>query len=172
LGIETDARADTVNNPGFERPIMPLEDAPFSWQLARSDSKFDITVDGNTRHTGNRSLRTAFRNYSKPEFANTFQIIAVAPNTNYRLTFWVLTENLKTAGPPLLQVINGNDDKLLVASAPFSVGSSDWRQYALDFHTPENCTGIRIQTSRVPCGEQCPIVGTFWYDDFEVSRSQ
>ncbi len=168
LGIDVDAQAATVTNPGFERTILPPEQSPFGWQIPRNEPKVEITTDNNTKHGGARALRVAFRNYSKAEFANIFQIVAVEPNKGYRLTFWVLTENLKTAGPPLLQVINANDDKLLAASKPFATGSSDWQQLTVDIRTPENCNGIRIQTSRVPCGEQCPIVGTFWYDDFEL----
>jgi hypothetical protein len=169
LGVGPDAQAGTVTNPGFERTILPVEDSPFGWQIIRNDSKVDITADNATKHSGARSLRLAFRNYAKPVFTNIFQVIAVDPATRYRLTFWVLTENLKTGGPPLLQAVNANDDKLLGASKPFATGSTEWQQYTIDIATPENCVGIRLQTSRVPCGEQCPIVGTLWYDDFELT---
>ena len=169
LGIDTDAQPGAVTNPGFERTILPAEESPFGWQITRSEPKVDITADGSTKHSGSRSLRVAFRNYPKAEFYNIFQIIAVEPNKSYRLTFWVLTENLKTSGTPLLQVMNANDDKLLAASKPFSTGSTEWQQYSISVKTPENCSGLRIQTARVPCGEQCPIVGTFWYDDFELT---
>lgn len=169
LGVDMDAQAGAVTNPGFERTILPAGESPFGWQIGRNEPKIDITADGNTRHTGARSLRVAFRNYPKTEFTNIFQIVAVEPNKSYRLTFWVLTENLKTSGTPMLQVWNGNDDKLLAASKPFPTGSTEWQQFTVDFRTPANCNGLRLQTARVPCGDQCPIVGTFWYDDFDLS---
>lgn len=169
LGLHTDAQIGVVTNPGFELALTTAENSPFGWQLPRTDPKLDIAADSGTRHGGNRSLRVAFRNYSRPDLANTFQIVAVEPGRRYRLTFWLLTENLKTSGPPLLAVMNANNDKLLASSKPFPTGSSQWSLMMVEFQAPENCNGIRLQTTRVPCGEQCPIVGTFWYDDFELA---
>jgi tetratricopeptide (TPR) repeat protein len=169
LGTDTDAQMGAVTNPGFERTILPPEESPFGWQITRNEARVDITADSNTRHSGSRSLRVAFRNYAKADFSNIFQIVAVEPNKKYLLKFWVLTENLKTAGAPFLQVMNANDAKLIGVSMPFATGSNEWQQYIVEIKTPENCTGIQILTSRVPCGEQCPIVGTFWYDDFELA---
>lgn len=169
LGTDADAQPGAVTNPGFERTILPAEESPFGWQIARNETKIDITADNSTKHSGSRSLRIAFRNYPKGAFYNVFQVVAVEPNKSYQLAFWVLTENLKTAGPPILQVMNGNDDTFIAASKPFSTGSTEWQQYTVDIKTPENCNGLRLQTSRIICGEQCPIVGTLWYDDFELT---
>jgi hypothetical protein len=168
LGVEPEARVGAITNPGFERTILPAEESPFGWQITRNEAKVDITADNTTKHSGSRSLRVTFRNYVKPEFGNVFQIVALEPNRTYRLGFWVLTENLKTSSPPLLQVMNANDDKLIAASKPFPIGSADWQQFVVEFRTPENCNAVRLQTSRALCGEQCPIIGTFWYDDFEL----
>lgn len=170
LGIQTDAEVGTITNAGFERTVTTSEESPFGWQIARGEGKIDISPDGTTKHSGSRSLRIAFRNYTKPELNNIFQIVVVKPRTAYRLTFWVRTENLKAATLPLLQIMDANDDKLLGVSKSFNTGSSEWQQHTIEFQTPENCNGIRLQTSRPPC-EQCPIVGTFWYDDFELTAS-
>ena len=168
LGVDTDARPEAVTNPGFERTILSAEESPFGWQVSRGEAKVDITADNTMKHTGSRSLRIVFRNYAKTEFTNVFQVVTVEPGRNYRLSFWVSTENLKTSGAPVLQVVNANDEKLLAGSKPFPTGSSNWQQFVVEVRTPENCNAIRLQTSRAPCGEQCPIIGTFWYDDFEL----
>jgi hypothetical protein len=167
MGVQTDARTGAITNAGFEQAIGRPE-SPFGWQVFRSEPKLDIGTDSTTKHSGSRGLRLAFRNYAKPELYNVVQVAAVEPNKGYRLTFWVRTEDLRSGSLPLLQVMNANDDKLLAVSKPFPDGSTGWQQFTLEFRTPENCNGVRLQTSRAPC-EQCPVVGTLWYDDFEMA---
>ncbi len=170
LGIDADARPETVTNPGFERLINSQDDSRFGWQINRTDSKIDVSTDGSVKHEGARSLKVSFRNYIKSDLYTIFQTVAVEPNKNYRLSFWVRTENLKSFGGPLLEIVNANDDKPIASSKPFQTGTNDWEQYTVDLRTPENCSGITIRTARAFCGEQCPIAGVFWYDDFELSR--
>lgn len=168
LGIDAEALPNTVTNSGFEQVIGGSEDSRFDWRINRSDSKIDISTDPTVRHTGSRSLKLSFRTYLKPELYNTFQTVVVEPNRNYQLSFWVRTENLKTAGGPFVQVVNANDDKLIAASRAIQTGTNDWQKYMIDLRTPENCNGFTIRTVRQPCGDQCPIIGTIWYDDFEL----
>ncbi len=170
LGIDADARPYMITNPGFERVMGAEEDSRFDWRINRSESKIDISSDSTVRHSGSRSLKITFRTYLKPELYNVFQTIVVEPNKNYRLSFWVRTENLKTSGGPLLQIVNGNDDKPMTTSKAFQTGTNDWQEYSIDLHTPDNCNGIILRTVRQPCGDQCPIVGTVWYDDFELAN--
>ena len=170
LGIDADARPEAVTNGGFERSISNQEDSRFGWQINRNDPKLDVATDGSVKHQGARSLKVSFRNYIKPDLYNIFQTVIVESNNNYRLSFWVRTENLKSSGGPMLQIVNANDDKPITASKAFQTGTNDWDNYSIDFRTPENCSGITIRTARAFCGEQCPIVGVFWYDEFELRR--
>lgn len=170
LGIDADAQAETITNSSFEQGLGESADSRFGWQIVRTDSKLEITTDAKVRREGNRSARTTFRNYAKPELYNLFQTVVVQPNTRYRISFWVRTENLKSGGAPVLDVANANEDRLIVRSQPFPGGTNDWRQLSVEFTTPPGCNGISIRTSREPCGVECPITGTFWYDDFELDR--
>jgi hypothetical protein len=169
-GIDPESAAEAVTNGGFEKFIGGPTETLFGWRVNRGDGKLDIMPDSGVKREGTRSLRLQFRGYDKMEFYNIFQIVAVQPSTNYRLTFWVRTENLRSGGPPLLQIVNANDDILITASQPFTVGTADWEQRTIDFTTPENCEGITIRTSRVFCGEGCPVVGTMWYDDMILTK--
>ena len=170
LGIDADSSPNEVTNPGFERVIGAEEDSRFDWRINRTEAKIDISTDPSVKHSGSRSLKLSFRTYTKPELYNIFQTVVVEPNKNYKLSFWVRTENLKTSGGPLIQTVNANDDVPLAASKAFQTGTNDWQEYSIDFRTPENCNGIIIRTVRQPCGDQCPIVGTVWYDDFELTN--
>ena len=170
LGIDADARPAAITNAGFERGIGGQPDSRFDWQISRNDPKFDIAADASIKHEGSRSLKISFRNYLKSDLYNVFQTVVVEPNNGYRLSFWVRTENLKSSGGPLLQIMNANDDKPITASKPFQTGTNDWEKYTVDFRAPENCVAITIRTTRTPCGDQCPIAGTFWYDEFELRK--
>ena len=80
------------------------------------------------------------------------------------------SENLKSAGGPLIEIVNANDDKSIVQSKPLPVGTNDWQEMTVEFTTPDNCDGIQIRTVREYCGDSCPITGAFWYDDFGLER--
>lgn len=170
IGIDTEARPDAMTNGGFEKFLDGTEENYFGWKLLRGDNRIDIDSDGSVKHSGTRSLRVVFKGYGKDRLSSVMQIVAVAPLAKYRLSFWIRTENLKSAGPPMLEIINANDNKIVAASAPYTTGSNDWQQIAVDFDNPENCEGIILHTSRSFCGDPCPITGTIWYDDFEISR--
>ncbi len=170
LGMDLDAQPNTITNPSFEKAITDAAETRFGWKILRGDSKLDVTSDNSVRHDGARSLKITFRNYNKPDLYNVLQTVVVEPKRNYRLTFWVRTENLKSAGGPLLEVINANDDKLLATSKTFPLGTNDWQEFTVDFTTSENCNGITVRTGRSFCGDACPIAGIFWYDQFEITR--
>jgi hypothetical protein len=82
----------------------------------------------------------------------------------------VRTENLKSGGPPFVEVWNIPDGAILAATEPFQSGTADWRQYSVEFTAPESIQGVGIRTARAYCGEQCPIVGVMWYDEFKLEK--
>ena len=168
-GIDPLAQAETVSNAGFEKPIAARGESYFGWNMAESD-KIKVELDPNQKREGARSLRLVFSGYSKGDLFTASQSVAIEPRTNYRLSFWVKTENLKSGGPPVINILNGNDDKPIAVSPAFPTGTNDWQEMVVDFATPENAEGIIIKTGRTYCGENCPIIGTFWYDDFKLSR--
>lgn len=169
-GIDPAARHEAVTNAGFEEYVGRADETLFGWRLLRQDARVELSVDSAVKKEGSRSLRVTFRGYSKPQLVNIIQVVAVTAGQKYRLQFWLRTENLKSGGMPLLQVINANDGKGLAASAPFSIGTADWQEVELDFKAPENCTGVELRTTREYCGDECPITGTFWYDGFELRK--
>lgn len=169
-GNDAGANTGMVTNPGFESPITDPENSWFGWQVTRNDSKVEVATDAKVKHQGDRSLRVTFRNFIKPSFANILQTVVVEPKTHYRLHFYVRTENLKSAGGPMIEILNGNDDRPIAQSKTFPTGTNDWQEVTVDFTTPINCDGIHIRTIRSYCGETCAMAGIFWYDDFELAR--
>jgi len=169
-GMDLDSKPGTVTNASFEKGLDGDPDSRFGWQFNRGDPKFDAVIDAKVKHEGSRSLRVTFKSYVKPSLANIIQTVVVEPNKKYRVRFWVRTENLKSSGGPLLAITNANDDQLIARSPGFPTGTNDWQEISVQFTTPANCTGVNIITIRDVCGEDCPLSGIFWYDDFEMDQ--
>ncbi len=169
IGIEKNVKASTITNGGFEDEIYNSDQTYFSWRVVPTE-KMRVVTNPIKKHGGKKSLQISFNGFEKSQINNIFQTIAVEPETKYRLSFWVKTENLKSAGNPQLEVLNSNNGQLIVASQPFAEGTTDWKQYDLNFTVPAAVEGIGLRTSRAYCGEKCPLFGTFWYDDFELKK--
>lgn len=169
LGIESGARGETVQNASFENPILPIRETYFSWKVSPIE-KVDVKLDPTQKHEGNRSLRVSFSGYAEPALYSIYQFITVEPSAKYRLTFWFRTENLKSGGTPALEIYNANDDKNIVTSQPFPNGTNDWQQVKLEFAAPANAEAVGLRTTRAFCGNNCPIFGTIWYDDFKLEK--
>ena len=169
LEIEPEARGETVQNAGFEQPIKEYSETYFGWLVSTID-KMDVKLDSTQKREGSRSLRISFSGYSEPTLYAVTQIVTVEPSARYRLTFSVRTDNLKSGGPPALEIYNASDDKSIVTSEGFAAGITDWQQVKLDFTAPAGAEAVGLRTVRVFCGSGCPIVGTFWYDDFKLEK--
>lgn len=170
IGIEYNAQLESVENAGFENLISD-ESTPvyFSWRVLPIE-KVEVKTDPNQKHEGSRSLRVLFSGFAGIELNNIYQIVAVNANQRYRLSFWIKTEELKSAGPPMLEIVNSNDDKLIASGKPFPTGTNDWQQMQIEFTAPANAEGITLRTARAYCGNACPIFGTIWMDDFKLEK--
>lgn len=169
-GIDPTAEQETINNGGFESSWGKPEDTLYGWRVGRTEGRVDIQTDTSVKREGNRSMKIHFRSYDRPEYYNIYQLVTVRPGARYRLSFFVRTENLKSGGTPLVQVFNISDSSVLGATQPFSPGTVDWQQYNIEFTAPENAQGVGIRTARAYCGEDCPLFGIMWYDDFRIER--
>lgn len=165
---QSGARAEQFQNGGFESEVG-LENSYFEWKIAPVE-KVDVRLDRLQKREGSRSLRVVFNGFSGAYYNQTYQVVAVEPGAKYRLGFWFRVENLKSAGNPLIEIVNANDDKLIRASEAFPSGTTDWQQVNLEFAAPPNAEGIIVRVGRAFCGAQCPLFGTVWLDDFQISR--
>ena len=169
IGIETNAKAETVQNGDFEKPLADANENYFGWNIS-SISKMDVKPDPTKKHEGSRSLRVSFNGFTDPTLFNISQYVVVEAGVKYQLSFWLRAENLRSAGMPLLEINNANDDRGIVTTKPFPTEQKDWQQFKLTFTAPQNAEAIYIRTARDYCGADCPIFGTFWYDDFKLEK--
>jgi Flp pilus assembly protein TadD len=170
VGIDPDAQIDSITNGGFEKPLGSPDDNYYGWNFERGDNKIDITGDASVKHGGNRSLKMNFRTFVKPELSNPWQVVAAQPGANYSLHFWARTENLRSAGMPVVEVLDPADNRLIASSSAVAMGTNDWQEFTIDFKSPENSEGFVVRVARSFCGEACPIVGLLWLDDFVLIK--
>ena len=171
LEIEMDVKVESVQNPGFEGEVAPGEGPVFfGWNIQPVENVRIVLARGKKK-SGNRSLQISFSGYDKAEFNNVYQTIALEPGEVYELSFWLKTEDLMSAGTPKLEILNAADNRIIAASDPMPTGTADWQNISVRFTVPEGSEGVLIRTSRAYCGEQCPLVGTIWYDDFRIGRA-
>ncbi len=170
LKIEPNAKAETIENPGFESEFRGGEEKVFfGWNVVTKE-KIKVDRDSNHKHEGGYGLRVLFTGFSSIELYNLSQIAALSPSSRYRLTFWVKTENLKSAGTPTLEVVSGKDNKIIAVSKAFPNDSNDWQQIQVDFALNADTEGAIFRLARSYCGENCLITGTIWLDDFKLEK--
>lgn len=170
-GTDPESAIGTIDNPGFEKGLRNSETVIFGWRISRGDSKFDAVVDSNVAEKAQRSLKLVFRNYSRGDLnRHISQIVAVNPLEKYTLTFSVRTENLKTGGEPLIEIVDLKNGVVIANSPRFPLGTNSWANSSVSFSTPAGSDGIEIRVTRVMCGEICGISGTVWLDSFELTN--
>ncbi len=169
LGIEPKARHETVQNGGFEDSVSYTDYVYFGWKIAPTE-KMEVNLDAAQKREGARSLRVTFNGFSNSQLSNIYQTITVNPGENYVLSFWLKTENLKSAGTPVLDIVDTKTDKIIAAGKPFPAGTNDWQEVKIEFTAPADTEAVYLRTARVFCGDACPLVGSFWYDDFKLVK--
>lgn len=167
LGTEN-AEVGKITNGGFEDDIGKSADAIFGWHVDQIKS-IDVSLDLRQPKEGKRALRLTFNGYAEPTLQAAPQAVAVEPNTKYRLNFWLRTENLKSAGTPVVEIVDIKTLKTLGATQPFAA-ASDWQNVRLDFTAPPDAQAVLLRITRQFCGANCPILGAVWLDDFRLEK--
>lgn len=156
---------------GFESEIAPAGRALFGWNVTQSAGQ--VVIDARNPHGGRRSLRVAFNASGQVDFRNVWQTIAVDPGTRYRLSFFVKTEELRSAATVAAIVSEpATPDTPLAGSAPAPQGTQDWQPVSFEFTAGPKTEAVLVRLTRVYCAEgDCPIYGKIWYDDFNLERA-
>jgi tetratricopeptide (TPR) repeat protein len=164
--------ADQLLDGGFESDISPAGKELFGWQVwpAAQSAGAQVAVDARRGRSGARSLRVSFNASGQIE-PNVSQLVAVEPGARYRLSFYVRTEELKSAASLQVLAAEAASGAVLARSNPAAMGSVEWRQETIEFTAGASTDGIVLRLSREACPEGvCPIYGKIWYDDFSLER--
>jgi len=116
------------------------------------------------------SLRVDFTGDSNPATPVISQLVLVQPLTHYRLQFSTKSENLVSAGLPIVIVTDANTEIVLAKSDQFARTTPDWHDYVVEFTSGPSTTTIQIGLRRDGCTSPCPIFGRVWLDAFWLRK--
>jgi len=130
-----------------------------NWIEEQLDQGVSLNYDSTVAHTGDKSIKlTGIA--TQPVLS---QAVVLQPNTNYELSAWVKTEQIKGAGISIQFVQSGITT--LVDPDPFPVfGTKDWTRVAVNFTTPAVVMPGRAEIIMSSLIEG----GTAWIDDFSL----
>jgi thioredoxin-like negative regulator of GroEL len=150
---------DLVVDGSFSEEIL---NSGFDWRYTpRPD--IAVALDTTDFHSGTRSLSLTYS--EKGSDAGLFEYIAVQPNTSYRLSAWVKSEELETANGPRLTLSDTSSNTINVATEETS-GSTTWHQLEAKLQTGPQTKLLVLAILRSP-GET-RIQGKFWIDDISL----
>ncbi len=171
-GIAYQAEIGKVIDGSFEGNVAHGTQIPFSWQVS-SLPQVQTGITPTLGHSGSRSLRIFFQVSQNLESVILSQLVPVTANTDYEFEYYVRTEKLVSAATPLVTVADAAGGSPLAISPGAGSGDKDWQQIVLPLRTGPNTQALIVKVVRPSCGSEnpvCPLFGTVWYDDFNLSR--
>jgi len=150
--------SNLIKNGDFE---SATRSAASNWSSSVWDEKsgqFEITSDETVKHSGQKSmmLKTLF-----PTDIRLKQELDVKPNSLYKLTAWVKTQDIGSEN----KGANISADGIVYTSADLK-GSNDWNQLELYGKTGKNQKKLTVTVGLGGYGSL--NTGTLWVDDFSV----
>jgi hypothetical protein len=106
--------------------------------------------------------------FTGPALSDTgiFQYVSVRPNTTYRFSAFVKSEDIVSASGPRLVIQDPYNNQSL-GSTEDSLGTTGCRNQVVDFTTGAATRLIAVRVMRVPGN---PLIkGTFWLDDVQLA---
>lgn len=167
---EADDRGVGRITDGSIESSMMKDEPGFGWRPARSVQTISFALDVDNPRTGERSLSIKFGGSLEPTVAVLSQLVITQSNTRYRLHFAARTENLVSGGLPLIVVRDAASKRIIGQSVALAERTSSWRDYSIEFTTPDETDAIVIAVER-PCSvAPCPIFGRVWLDGFTLTQ--
>ncbi|MBV9925948.1 MAG: carbohydrate binding domain-containing protein [Acidobacteria bacterium] len=156
---------------GFESDVDAKGRALFGWNVSQQAGSL-VAMDGRNAHGGRRALRVTFSASTQVDFRNVGQVVAVEPGARYRLSFYVKTDEFRSAATLAVMVSEpGAPETIVAASAPAAQGSQNWQPASFEFTAGPKTEAVLVRIVRVACAEgTCPIYGKILYDDFSLER--
>ncbi len=167
----TDPDGPSMFDPGFEGE-SDLDEPGFGWRAGNHAYQVALTLDRLEPVGGQFSLLVSFSGASEPSQPVVSQLVSVLPGARYQLQFAVRTEEIVSAGLPIVTVSDAASGEVLGQSGALPQTSGGWRNYTIDFTTTENAEAIQIKLQRGPCGSPCPIFGRLWLDNFSLRNAE
>ena len=119
-------------------------------------------IDTEVFHQGKASLRFENLDQSPHGHGRVMFEVPVRPQSAYRLTCWVKTDQLEPAGCFRIQVLT--EDRALAPWDPKVPSTTDWTQLTLGFNS------LQHEKVRIYAGAWGGRAGRFWVDDLRIEE--
>jgi hypothetical protein len=171
LWLNGRSKEDQLFDGGFETAIS-AEDGDFGWQATKLTQTVKLLLDTDRPESGSRSLRIEYSGNFDEATPVISQLVPVDPKSRYEVRFSFRSENLFSAGLPIVAISDAlGEHKLLGESPALASGSKGWNSTSFIFQSDENTRAIRLNIQRTPCNvKPCPITGKAWFDGFVLTR--
>jgi hypothetical protein len=155
--VQDGSRSNLIHDGGFEGRFL---DGGFDWRIDRT-GHINVALDAAEYHRGGRALRFIF---TGPGVSDTgvYQYVPVQPNTPYRFSAFVKTQEITTASGPRLAVEETSTGRTLATTDEF-LETSSWEEHSAGFITGSDTHLVTLRIVRAP---GTPLIkGSFWLDD-------
>ena len=153
---------------GFEQEIN-LDEPGFGWHRANKAESVLLSMDVANPREGRASLSVEFKGDSEPGVPIISQLVLVAPNAHYQVSFAARAESIVSGGLPRVVVMDASDNQVLGSPINLPQQTGGWQDYTIDFNSKG--TAILISCTRANCtNSPCPIFGRLWLDNFSLRK--
>lgn len=156
-----------VNIFGLENPSFESEKPLYGWQpvIFKQSQTPSITADTYNHKDGKQSLKIVSND---PADIAIVQEVNLPPNSLWRTTCWIKTENLEAVDSTLIggTLHIRTMDNLPIVEVPGQFGTSSWRKVEALFRVPA-CGQVQIVLFLVGFGKG---TGKVWFDDVHLEK--
>jgi O-antigen ligase/tetratricopeptide (TPR) repeat protein len=157
-----------ISNGSFESDIN-LDEKMFGWQVAQRTNDVNVALETDSPQDRKRALRVTYNNSNDVSAMPIRQLVIVKPNTKYRLSLFVKTQEIVSVAMPLISVNDVMTNKEIAVSKTFPATTNDWQKMEMEFSIDAKTEAIFISLKRETCtNNPCPIFGKLWLDSFEL----
>ena len=128
-----------------------------------------MDLDQETVHSGGRSLRVIFDGTSNVDLADPWQYVVVQPNTRYRFSAYLRTQELTTESGVRFEIDDVKQPANLHVVTPSVVGTQPWALDEIEFTTGPDTRLLSVALRRTQSEMLAnKIRGTAWVDDVSL----
>lgn len=164
--------ASLIWDGSFERELL---NGGLAWRF-EPVAGAEMDLDEETFHSGRRSLRITFGGTTNVNFQNIWQYVVVEPNTRYRFSAYLRTQELTTDSGIRFEIDDASHPPYAPQFKPIPsqltpnvVGTQPWSLDECQFSTGPETRLLRVFLRRAPSDKLGnKIRGTVWVDDVSL----
>lgn len=121
-------------------------------------------ADHDVVHDGKTSLRMENPGKNDGQHDRISQTLALKPHRQYRISFWVKTQDLAGGFQPEVKLLTADGQNGISYQTFHCDATQDWKHYDLGFNSLDNTKGLLY------FGTWGGTTGKVWWDDFQVQE--